>query len=147
MRLAKRQSSAILEGDATPMIDMVFQLICFFMVALNFNEADQNERIQLPTSELARPPEGALEYPITLHLTTENTVIIGGDEVSLTQLRPYLIREKGGLQVQGKTLDDATIIIRADGKQQIGRVQELIRFCQDQGFEKFVMRAQEESAY
>lgn len=147
MRITKRTSSQILEGDATPMIDMVFQLICFFMVALNFTEADQNERIQLPTSQLARPPDAPMDFPITLHLTRENTVIVGGEEMAVNQLRPYLIRERGALQIQGKQPADATIIIRADKSQRAGRVQDLIRFCQDNGFEKFVLRAQEEAVF
>ena len=37
----------------TPMIDMTFQLIAFFMVLINFTEADQNQAINLPSSELA----------------------------------------------------------------------------------------------
>lgn len=36
------------EGDMTPMIDMTFQLIAFFMVLINFAEGDQDQRIKLP---------------------------------------------------------------------------------------------------
>jgi biopolymer transport protein ExbD len=82
MRICKAADSDIHEGDFTSMIDLVFQLVAFFMVLINFTEADQNERIKLPLSELARPSIGAMEYPITLHVTREGTVIIGGDEVS-----------------------------------------------------------------
>ena len=46
------------------MIDMTFQLIAFFMVLINFTEADQNERIKLPTSEIVKPPDGPLDEPI-----------------------------------------------------------------------------------
>ena len=49
----KKPSEALHEGDMTPMIDMVFQLIAFFMVVVNFSEVDQNELIRLPSSELA----------------------------------------------------------------------------------------------
>jgi len=67
--ICKKGSSDVMEGDFTSMIDMVFQLIAFFMVLINFNDADQNEKIQLPGSELARPPDGPLTFPITLHVT------------------------------------------------------------------------------
>ena len=43
----------------TPMIDMTFQLIAFFMVLVNFADADQNARIRLPSSELAKPADHA----------------------------------------------------------------------------------------
>ena len=61
MRLTKRAATRIQEGDMTPMIDMVFQLIAFFMVLINFTEADQNQRIHLPSSELAKPPDAPLD--------------------------------------------------------------------------------------
>jgi biopolymer transport protein ExbD len=140
----KKPGSDIHEGDMTPMIDMTFQLIAFFMVLINFSQGEQNERIQLPDSELAKPPEAPLEYPITLHLTKEGTVIIGGEEVSIEGLAPYLVREANVLEIQGKPLSDATLIIRGHREAQTGRVQELIRKCQENRFEKFALRAKED---
>ena len=132
------------EGDLTPMIDMTFQLIAFFMVLINFSQGEQNERIQLPDSELAKPPEAPLEFPITLHLTKKGTVIIGGDEVSIEGLSPYLAREAAVLQIGGTSLEDATVIIRGDKDAQTGRVQDLIRKCQENQFVKFALRAKED---
>ena len=57
----KKVKSAIHEGDLTPMIDMTFQLIAFFMVLINFTQSEQDQRIQLPESTLAKPPEAPLE--------------------------------------------------------------------------------------
>ena len=57
------------------MIDITFQLMSFFMFVLNFSDAEQNELIQLPESELAKPSEAVLEYPITLHLTAQGRVL------------------------------------------------------------------------
>jgi len=62
-----RKGAGFAEGDMTPMIDMTFQLIAFFMVLVNFADADQNERIRLPSSELAKPPDRPFESPITLN--------------------------------------------------------------------------------
>ncbi|MFM2093903.1 MAG: hypothetical protein RIS70_1027, partial [Planctomycetota bacterium] len=91
MKLAKTETSGIQEGDFTPMIDMVFQLIAFFMVLLNFAEADVNEEVTLPQSILARPQDGPVEKPITLHLKTDGGVIIGAETVpTVTGLKPFL---------------------------------------------------------
>lgn len=132
-----------MEGDITPMIDMAFQLIAFFTVLINFTEADQNAKIQLPESELAKPPDGPLEYPITLHLTKEGRVIIGGEEVYMEGLRPYLVKEADVLSFQGRPQSEATIIIRGHKDAKTGDVQELIKICQQNHFEKFALRAQE----
>ena len=140
----KKPASGIHEGDLTPMIDMTFQLIAFFMVLINFTQSEQNERIKLPLSELAKPPEGPLESPITLHLTETSTVIIGGNEVSIAGLSPFLIREANALESMGKTPAEATVVIRAHKDAQTGRVQELIKVCQENNFEKFALRAKED---
>jgi biopolymer transport protein ExbD len=140
----KKADSGVYEGDLTPMIDMTFQLIAFFMVLINFTQAEQNEKIQLPGSELAKPPEGPLEFPITLHLTREANVIIGGQEIPMAALRPFLVKEKQVLQSQNRAQTEATIVIRAHRDAQTGRVQDLIKRCQDSGFEKFALRAKED---
>ena len=46
---------AVPEVDMTPMIDIVFQLIAFFMVITNFEQTQADERVKLPEDQLARP--------------------------------------------------------------------------------------------
>ncbi len=69
MRMRKRAESKILEGDLTPMIDMTFQLIAFFMVLINFSQTETDQQILLPQSVLAKPPDRPFQYPITIQLT------------------------------------------------------------------------------
>ncbi|MBN1908237.1 MAG: biopolymer transporter ExbD [Pirellulales bacterium] len=147
MRFTHRREAVSAECDMTPMIDMTFQLIAFFMVLINFAEADQNQRIHLPTSQLAKPPEAPFEIPVTLHLTKDGTVIYAGEEVPLQQVEPLLRREKSFIErgLYGKHKPrDATVIIRADAEAKAGQVQELIALCQGLEFEKFALRAQQE---
>lgn len=148
MKICKKASSDIQEGDFTPMIDMVFQLIAFFMVLINFSEADQNERISLPSSELARPNEGKNDYPITLHITRDGSIIIGGDEVMTPAgLRPYLSKERAALELKNQAPGYATMIIRGDADAKTGIVQQVISECQKMNFDKFALRAKEEVHY
>ncbi len=145
MKLAKSTSSGIQEGDFTPMIDMVFQLIAFFMVLLNFNEADVNEEISLPHSVLARPSDGPIDKPITLHLRSDGGVMIGAESVpTVAGIKPFLRFEIDQLTVEKRAPKEATVIIRADRAAPTGKVQELIKICQESGFEKFALRAKEE---
>ena len=140
----KRDEEGIQEGDLTPMIDMTFQLIAFFMVLINFSHADQDARVMLPESTLAKPPEAAPESPITLHLTKTGDVVIGGAVVPVEGVAPYLQREADVLMLKQKTPSDATVIIRADGKTPTGMVQELIKVCQENKFDRFALRAKED---
>ena len=142
MRIRQAKSN-IAEGDLTPMIDMTFQLIAFFMVLINFTEADQDDRVVLPQSVLARPPEVALEEPVTIHLTEEGDAIFGGEPMTDVALRRLLKREREVLSLSDKTAADATVIIRGHAGVASGRVQEIIQLCQEEEFEKFALRAKE----
>lgn len=143
MRIGKKTSPPA-EADLTPMIDMTFQLIAFFMVLINFSQSEQNDKVVLPTSELAKPIDAPIEFPIVVHLTRDGSVVIGGDEVSLEALRSRMAPELSLLQLQRKKPSDANIIIRGHQTVPGGRVQELIKRCQDIGFEKFALRVKEE---
>jgi biopolymer transport protein ExbD len=124
------------------MIDMTFQLITFFMFVMNFSEAEQDDRVQLPLSQLAKPVEGAMDTPITLQLTSDGSIIYAGELVAVPDIGVHLEREKAVMLDAGKEPNSATVIVRADGRSKTGDVQEIIRRCQEKGFEKFALRAQ-----
>ena len=130
------------EIDMTPMIDMTFQLITFFMFVMNFSEAEQDDRIQLPSSQLAKPAEGVIDRPITLQLTNSGSVIYAGELVAVRDIGGYLEREKSVMIDAGREPNSATVIVRADGRAKTGEVQDIIRICQEKGFERFALRAQ-----
>lgn len=132
------------EPDMTPMIDMTFQLIAFFMVLLNFGEAEQDARIRLPSSQLAKPAETALDYPLVLQLTGDDQVILGGELLPLGALDERLRAEAKFMEYNGNKPSEATVIVRADARAKAGAVQELIQKCQTNGFENFALRAKQE---
>jgi biopolymer transport protein ExbD len=143
MRYAKH-SIAQAEMDMTPMIDVTFQLIAFFMFVLNFSEVDQDQRINLPLSELARPPDVAYEEPITLQLTSNETIIFAGDELTRDGLKSALLREAQIIKAHPeKKVEDVTVIIRADRLAETGKVQELIHLAQEAEFDTFALRGKQ----
>ncbi len=147
----KKADTGILEADLTPMIDMTFQLIAFFMLIINFTEAEQDQRIQLPRSELAKPPEQPFEVALTIQLmkdqnTGQELIIYAGEVMPLGNLSRVLTREREFLKRTKRTPSDATIIIRADGRAKTGVVQRIIETCQEAGFEQFALRAKQEQS-
>jgi biopolymer transport protein ExbD len=146
MKIQVRKSRVSADPDMTPMIDMTFQLVAFFMIVINFTAADQDQRIQLPSSQLAKPPEVPFDQPLTLQLTDDGNVLFQGDVVPVSGLRPYLTREVQVMERLRRNKSNTTVIIRADRNARAGKVQELIRICQDVGFERFALRARHEQA-
>jgi len=136
------------EIDYTPMIDMTFQLIAFFMILINFAEGEQDQRVQLPTSTLAKPPDAPFEAPITIQMVRDGEVIMNGQLLpEVNAIRPYLNNEKEVLRLKNQSEKDATIIIRADRNAKTGFVQRVIKVCQEIGFEKFTLRARSEVGF
>ncbi|QEG33031.1 ExbD/TolR family protein [Bythopirellula goksoeyrii] len=145
MRIESRGPHGIVEGDLTPMIDMAFLLIAFFMFVINFSEVEQDQRVTLPASELARPPESPYEQPLTIHITDDDHFIYGGKElVTIGALRSALLQETQIIKrLTTKNIGDVTIIVRGDEDAKTGMVQRVIQICQQLGFEKFALRGKQ----
>lgn len=136
------------EVDYTPMIDMTFQLIAFFMILINFDAAENDQKIQLPVSVLAKPPEAPAEVPITVQMDEKGRTILAGQYYAAPEdIRPLLDLERDTLVQRGQSTENATVIIRAHKDAKTGQVQNLIKVCQEAKFEKFTLRAQEETPF
>ncbi len=142
----KSKKVDLAEGDLTPMIDMVFQLIAFFMVLINFAQTESNDRVKLPSSQLVKPPEVPLEFPIILHVAQDGEIILGGDDYTAETLRVGLQKEIAVIKAEGKTVEDANVVIRAHKDTAAGDVQEVIRVAQEQKLENFALRVKEDNS-
>lgn len=141
MRISKPKLPTSAEMDMTPMIDVCFQLIAFFMFVLNFSEIDTDQRINLPASELARPPDAPYAQPLTVQMTADDTILFAGDEMVASALQSALNREAQIIKAYpNKKLSDVTVVIRADRMAKTGKVQEIIQMCQKAGFDMFALR-------
>lgn len=147
--------------NMTPMIDIVFQLIAFFMVITNFEQNQADERVRLPRDQLARPPEVKRENSFTLNLGFRRDgetqtitdprprIFFGADEVFVEDSTPRLRQEAQFYEALNVDLSEVTVEIRCDGDVSTGLVQELIQKCQEvraspqstAGFQRFALRA------
>ena len=146
MRIRTRKDTEIHEGDLTPMIDMTFQLIAFFMLLINFTEIEKDEEIQLPKSELAKKPEVPPKFTIRLNMRPDGQVSIAGKTVGENELRPSLVSEISSAQRQKVSPSEIDVVIRADQRTRTGAVQDLIADCQEVGLEKFLLRVNDRAS-
>ncbi|MDR3199393.1 MAG: biopolymer transporter ExbD [Planctomycetaceae bacterium] len=80
--------------NLTPMIDIVFLLIIFFIVSSNLIQQDISVPIDLPQAETAVPTEESATRKITINIPKSGTVLIGTQTVNQNQLREYLIQQQ-----------------------------------------------------
>lgn len=152
----KQQVSTVIEPDMTPMIDVVFQLIAFFMLVTNFEQTQADERVKLPSDQLARPPEVARDKVLVINIgfvrnkqgekTDPNPYIFEGDDmIAVLDFGKRLREERrvaDALYGQGGH-KEMIMEIRADSETPTGIIQELIKLCQESGFEKFSLRVKQ----
>lgn len=152
MNISSGETDTSVAIDMTPMIDIVFQLITFFMVVINFEAGDVDERVKLAQSELARPPKVKPVNELVLQMgflrnqegqvASDPLLFYNGQSLPLDDFRTLLKREKAFYRLTNPTGPiRTTVIIRADAECPTGNVQELIRVCQEEQYEKFSLRA------
>ena len=70
--------------DLTPLVDVVFLLLIFFMVSTVFVDFKRQMDISLPSSKSSSPSE-TLE-PIKVELTVDEQIFLNGEKVKIEEL-------------------------------------------------------------
>ena len=142
------------EMDMTPMMDVTFQLITFFMMVTNFEQTQADERVRLAADALAKPPEVKVEHELVVNVgykrgkdghktDLQPFVFLPGEELRIPEYRRRLQQEVRIYQVKGTDPKDVTVTIRADGDVPTGQVQGFIQMSQELKFEKFALKAKQ----
>jgi biopolymer transport protein ExbD len=74
--------------DLTPLVDVVFLLLIFFMVSTVFVDFKRRMDISLPTSKVSIPDE--TPKTLELEITIDKQVFLNGNKVSLKSLESAL---------------------------------------------------------
>lgn len=134
------------EPNLTPLLDMVFQLITFFMLVINFKGAAMDMSLKLPVLGSARPLEkqGKLE-PVMLNIDADGGVHSYG---RLEEIEPFIEKQarllKDQLRAAGtpSTGDfPVAVIIRADRAVPFHLLNHVIEVCQKHGYRQFSLSA------
>ena len=72
--------------ELTPIIDMVFLLLIFFLVATTFREEEREMEIALPEAESGLPISVALRE-LVVNVDSDGSVIVGRQRLELDALR------------------------------------------------------------
>ena len=141
------------EADLTPMLDMVFQLITFFMLVLNFKAAALDMSLKLPVVGSAMPVDtNGQEELLILNLSPTGDLTVYGEKVELNHyisveadVSRMTARGNGKTILPGEELP-TTIVIRSDESSQFKDLYRVIKACQDQGYRNFALKAKQPKA-
>lgn len=134
MRLPVRKRTAGFSINLTPMIDVVFNLLIFFLVTSHFARSGQVDPVNLPK---ATQSDDDTENPHRLVITipADETLRVNSQPVQLDEIRLML--------VSGKVHADFSVQIRADESVPYSVVEPILLECAEQGITRFGFKTTE----
>ena len=113
--------------NLTPMIDVVFLLIIFFMVGSQFTEIEHQFDVQVPTvSDAPPPPLTGTPDPLTVNISQDGTIRLNDKTRTLAELEADLKAAKENYAGQA-------VVIRGDGQAFYQHVMDVMAICQRAG--------------
>ena len=107
--------------ELTPLVDVVFQLIIFFMVSTVFVEFTQQMDIETPEVEGSLAQDQIKR--LTIEITVDEKIFLEGQELALDVI-PEHLRDRSSAQ---------SVVIRADKRLPYGVVMQVMQICRSAG--------------
>src|SRR5687768_16361 len=123
MRIPSHTTSAGVGFNMTPMIDVVFQLIIFFLLSSHLAKQENQLALPLPAAESGQQP-GPDERPrMTVNILADGTLLVAGRSITAEDLAERLQERKS---VHGKDLE---VRIRSDRGVAYAGVEPILQTC------------------
>lgn len=126
--LDKKNGQGVLSNlDLTPVVDVVFNLLIFFALSLNFAAQTSGIKVKLPKASAA---EQVKTKDITINLTNEGKLFLNDEEVDTKSIIEKLKK------IEKK---DILVIIKADNSVNHGSVVETMDIVKSNGFSRLAI--------
>ena len=128
MPIRSRADDTAVTLDMTPIIDMVFMLLTFFLLATTFQRTEREMQIALPFASSAGPISTALRE-LVVNVTADGRVIVNGRAVSDDDLRGIV----GGAV---RNNPEQKVTVRGDRGTAYGAVVRVLDICKGCGVQQ-----------
>ncbi|NUQ53140.1 MAG: biopolymer transporter ExbD [Phycisphaerales bacterium] len=125
MILQQSNNDQAIGVDLTPVIDMVFMLLIFFLVATTFQQQEREAKVALPQAAASAPISSALRE-IVINVTRDGTLIVNTrvvDESSLLSMLKNAVAQNPAQKVN----------VRGDRDAAYGMVARALDLCKQAG--------------
>lgn len=124
---ADRQKAGI-SIELTPMIDMVFLLLIFFLVATTFHQTEREMQIALPVASSSAPISAILQELI-VNVDVEGRIIVGGRKIDPERLQS-MVSEAVAVNPQQK------VTVRGDRRTAYANIVAVLDICKGAGIQE-----------
>lgn len=124
--------------QVAPLIDIVFLLICFYLLVAQLITTQKDPSVQLPAMS---SPAGRQESPaeFVINVRRDGTVTVGGRAVALGDLRAMLAEQSARALGAGRPL---RVVVRADRRGSAGQLDAVLQACREAGLRTVIFRSE-----
>ena len=115
-----------LRFNITPMIDVVFLLIIFFLVASYFIRSDQSKEVELPFASKGQSDDTSSPHRLTITVEPDGSLSVGGLQMSENQVFRRIEELHKSPPENGDTPE---VRIRSDRNAKFVSIRKLIEHC------------------
>ena len=133
MRLPTPSRTSGLKFNLTPMIDVVFNLIIFFLAASHLARSESLEQVQLPEATTSRHEEAERQRRLVVTIKADESYWVGAVRHEPVEIEQMILAE--GAAVAGKP-NDIEVRIRTDRTVPYRRIEPLLMTCARAGVTK-----------
>ena len=112
--------------NLTPLIDVVFLLLIFFLVATRFDQEEKEVSIRVPDVYKARPVSAGPQEVI-INITADGDYVVTGEKLSEPQVRGLITS-----LTKNNPADLSAVQIRTDMDAQVKYSMAVVGMCEDQ---------------
>lgn len=138
------------EPNLTPVLDMVFQLITFFVLVTNLKSNQLDMQMDLPVVGTARTMDTKQLLLLMININNRGQYTVFGHARSLPEMEQYIqaaaVQDRlaaRGMDRNFTEEDDlpTIVVIRADRNTPFQKVSQILKICQDNHYRNFAFRA------
>jgi len=125
---AKQEHGPDVTVEMTPMIDMVFLLLIFFLVATTFHQTEREMKIALPFAASAAPISSMLQE-IIINVDENGKIILGGHTIEPKQLEARIAEAV-------KQNPEQKVTVRGDRSAAYATIVAVLDICKNAGIQE-----------
>src|SRR5262245_13248785 len=142
------------EPNFTPLLDLVLQLVMFFMLCANFVMEQTSCEIKLPQAAAAKALEKTTEEVFFLNVNSQGKVLLTPDQREGTidtldnaeQVRQYMLRRAAQeMRRTGKDTPQAILILRVDKGAYHHEIHAIMLACRAAGYDQMRLRVKQDT--
>lgn len=137
------------EPDLTPLLDMVLQIVMFFLLVANSTMQELDDDVRLPLSSQAQPVSTRMRSILYLNIDSQGRMRAPdgeGPKITTAEMRTYLRGEfrsrAADDEAHGRSELNTLVVIRADQAADYAAVFDVLREVRHAGFTRWTLRAQ-----